>query len=220
MIDFLIELFFPPKCHFCQKLLERGETDLCHKCRKEAPVFSTPKRNFQLIAQWTAVWYYRGNVKDSIRRFKFYNARSYADFFGKAIAMKLQEDPFRNNFDILTWVPVSPLRRFTRGYDQAELLAQALGRELSMTPVPGLVKQRHTKPQSSIHDRTLRRANVFNAYRGINPTLFNGKRVLLVDDVVTTGSTASECAKMLLVSGATHIYLAAVAAATNEKTSR
>ena len=217
MSNFLTRLLFPPKCHFCRKLLDESETDLCHTCRAEAPEFSHSKRNFQLIAQWTAVWYYKGNVRNSIRRFKFYNARGYADFYGRALAMKLQEDPFGDGFDVLTWVPVSPLRRFTRGYDQAELLARALGRELGMTPVPGLVKFRHTKPQSGIRDRALRRANVFNAYRGINPQAFAGKRVLLVDDVVTTGSTAGECAKMLLVSGATHVYLAAVAATPNNK---
>ena len=220
MLHVLTQLLFPPKCHFCRKLLDPGETDLCHQCRKDAPEFSHPKRNFQLIAQWTAVWYYKDSVRNAIRRFKFYNARNYADFFGRAMAMKLQQLSLQDRFDVLTWVPVSPLRRFARGYDQSKLLAQALGRELGMTPVPGLVKIRHTKPQSGIRGRAMRRANVFNAYRGINPAQFAGKRVLLVGDVVTTGSTASECAKMLLVSGATHIYLAAIAAAPNEKTSR
>ncbi|MBR2309792.1 MAG: ComF family protein [Oscillospiraceae bacterium] len=134
--------------------------------------------------------------------------------------MKLQQDPFKDDFDVLTWVPVSSLRRLTRGYDQAELIARALGQELGMTPVPGIIKKRHTKPQSGIHDREMRRANVFNAYEGINPSQFAGKRVLLVDDVVTTGSTAAECAKTLLVSGATHVYLVALAATPNHKSRR
>ena len=220
MFFFLTKLLFPPKCHFCRCVLQDNETDLCHSCRAAAPEFSRAKRNFHLIAHWTAVWYYKDNVRNSIRRFKFYNARGYADFFGRAMAMKLWEDPLPRDFDVLTWVPVSPLRRLTRGYDQAELLAKALGKELGMTPVPGIKKFRHTRPQSGIRNSAERRANVFNAYRGINPALFAGKRVLLVDDVVTTGSTASECAKTLLVSGATHVFLAAIAATPNHKSRR
>ena len=146
MLQFLSRLLFPPKCHFCRKLLADNETDLCHQCRVTAPRFHRAKRNIQLLAHWTAVWYYKGDVRNCIRRFKFYNARNYADFFGRAIAMKLQEDPFGADFDVLTWVPVSRLRRLTRGYDQSELLAQALGNELGITPIPGLIKKRHTKP--------------------------------------------------------------------------
>lgn len=212
MLSALTRLLFPPKCHFCRKVLDRNETDLCHSCRTNAPEFTRSKRNIQLIAHWTAVWYYKDGVRNSIRRFKFYNFRNYADFFGRAIAMKLQEDPFGSDFDILTWVPVSRLRRFTRGYDQSELLAKALGKELGMTPIPGLRKLRHTKPQSGIRSSAERRANVFNAYQNINASLFAGKRVLLVDDVVTTGATAAECAKMILVSGAKSVFLATVAA--------
>ena len=220
MISVLLHLLFPPKCHFCQKVLDLHETDLCHNCRKEAPEFTRPKRNFQLIAQWTAVWYYRGNVPNSIHRFKFYNARNYANFFGKALAARLQDACLDQCFDVLTWVPTSYRRQLNRGYDQSKLLAQAVGKELGIKPVRGLKKLRHTRPQSGIHDSAERRANVFNAYVGVNKTKFAGKRVLLVDDVVTTGSTASECAKMILANGATHVYLATIAAASNDKTRR
>lgn len=216
MSELIAKLLFPPKCHFCRRILADNETDLCRSCRTTAPVFHRSKRNIQLLAHWTAVWYYMGDVRNSIRRFKFYNARHYADFFGRALAAKLQDDPVAGSFDVLTWVPVSRLRRMIRGYDQSELLAQALGRELGITPVPGLVKLRHTKPQSGIYSGAARRANVFNAYTGINPAQFSGKRVLLVDDVITTGATAAECAKMLLVSGATHISLITVAATPNK----
>ena len=100
----LLRLLFPPKCHFCRKVLTYRETDLCHSCREHAPEFTRAKRNFQLVAHWTAVWYYKGDVAKSIRRFKFYNARSYAKFYARAIAMKLKEDPFEQEIDVLTWV--------------------------------------------------------------------------------------------------------------------
>lgn len=220
MFSFLTRLLFPPKCKFCQKILSSQETDLCLPCRTNAPAFGKPKRNFQLIAQWTAVWYYRDDVRNSIRRFKFRNARGYGNFYAKMMALRLKSQPFNGTIDVITWVPVSTRRRLRRGYDQAQLIAKALSKELDIPAVRGLKKTRHTPAQSGIKDASARRANVFNSYKGINPSAFTDKRVLLVDDIITTGATASECAKMLHVSGATHIYLAAVAAASNEKTSR
>ena len=217
MFSYLTRLLFPPKCKFCQKILSSTETDLCLPCRTNAPVFGKPKRNFQLIAQWTAVWYYRDGVRNSIRRFKFHNARSYANFYAKMIALRLKSQPFNGAVDVITWVPVSKRRRLHRGYDQAQLLAKALAKELDIPAVRGLKKIRHTRAQSGIKEASARRANVFNSYKGINSSDLADKRVLLVDDIITTGATASECAKMLHVSGATHIYLAAIAAASNEK---
>ena len=166
--EIVTRLLFPPKCHFCGKVLEKDQTDLCHKCRADAPMFIRSKRSFQLIAQWTAVWYYKGAVRNSIRKFKFHNARNYAIFFGRALAMKLKEVPFGENPEVLTWVPVSRLRKIWRGYDQAELLARVLSEELGLEPVSCLKKIRHTKPQSSIQGEAHRRANVFNVYQHQN----------------------------------------------------
>ena len=175
------------------------------------------KSKIHLVAQWTVVWYYKDKVRGSIHRFKFGNARGYADFYGKCLALKLQSDDFPDNFDILSWVPVSAFRRLRRGYDQSELLANALGKELNLSPVRILKKVRHTPPQSGILQPAYRRANVLNAYCAKNAKLFAGKRVLLVDDVVTTGATVSECAKTLLLYGAKEVYFAAVAAAFHDE---
>ena len=220
MDSVLLRLLFPPKCHFCGKILTYQETDLCHSCRENAPEFTHAKRNFQLIAHWTAVWYYKDGVSKSIRKFKFYNARSYAKFFARAIAVKLLEDPFEKEIDVLTWVPISARRRFARGYDQSELLARALGKELGITPVRTLKKIRNTEPQSGIRNAAMRRANVFGAYKVVEDCNLKRKRILLVDDVITTGATVSECAKTIMVSGASCVYAVAVAATPNDKSRR
>lgn len=216
IITAITALLFPPKCHFCRALLSKNETDICHRCRSDAPVFLWSKRKIPLIAQWTAVWYYKDKVRASLHRFKFGNARGYAPFYGRALAMKLQEVPFGSSFDVLSWVPVSRIRRFFRGYDQSELLAIALGKELGIPAVRTLNKKRHTRPQSSIRDAARRRANILNAFCAENAEQFAGKRVLLVDDVVTTGVTASECAKTLLLNGAKEVDLIAVATAAHD----
>ena len=123
----------------------------------------------------------------------------------------LREQP--EGFDVLTWVPVSRLRKFRRGYDQVELIAKAVGRELGMTPVPLLTKIRHNRPQSGIHGSAQRRANVLGVYRETNREAIAGKKILLLDDILTTGATAGEASRVLLTAGAKEVHCAAVAAA-------
>ena len=123
----------------------------------------------------------------------------------------LQNHP--EGFDCLTWIPVSPLRKLRRGYDQVELLAKAVGKELAMEPVPLLKKVRHNRPQSGISDAAKRRANVLGAYREINRQAISGKRILMLDDILTTGATAGEAARVLLTAGAKEVHCAAIAAA-------
>ena len=212
LYEYLLNLLFPRKCILCRKLLEKEETDLCRKCRVEAPEYPVRKENLQFLDSFTAVWYYEEDVRSSLLRYKFNGLQTYADSYGRLLAMKLlQAHP--EGFDCLTWVPISPMRRFKRGYDQVELLAKAVGRELGMTPVPLLRKVRHNRPQSSLRDAAKRRANVLGAYRERNREQITGKRILLLDDVLTTGATAGECARVLLTAGAKEVHCAAVAAA-------
>ena len=204
------DLLFPPKCILCGKVLEKEELDLCKQCRCDNPVYTHRKSKPQFLDSFTAVWYYEGNVRRSLLRYKFYNCRSFAHGYGRILAMKLlRENP--EGFDCITWVPVSFLRKLTRGYDQVELLANAVGRELGMEPVPLIRKVRHNRPQSGISGEAERRANVLGAYRVKDPAAVKGKRILLMDDVITTGATAGECARVLLTAGAKCVSCAAVA---------
>ena len=212
LYHFLMELLFPPKCVLCRKLLKSGEIDLCRECRADAPEYAGKKINIRFLDSFAAVWYYEGNVRRSLLRFKFYNARSYGVSYSRILAMRLQRE-YPDGFDMLTWVPVSRLRKLRRGYDQVELLAKAVGRELGLSPVPTLKKIRNNRPQSRLKDPAARRANVLGAYRLLEGAAVKGKRVLLLDDILTTGATAGECARVLLSAGAKEVHCAAVAAA-------
>lgn len=134
------------------------------------------------------------------------------------LAMKLQSEGLES-FDILTWVPVSRLRKLKRGYDQVELLVNAVAQELDLVPIRTLRKVRNTPPQSRIHEAAHRRANVMGAYKIVDPSQIQGKRILLLDDIITTGATISECAKTLLLAGAKEVSAAAVAVASHDKPS-
>ena len=96
------------------------------------------------------------------------------------------------------------------------LLAKAVGRELGMTPMPLLRKVRHNRPQSGIHGEAERRANVLGVYRLTQGVEIAGKRILLLDDILTTGATAGEAARVLKTAGAKEVHCAAVASAGKE----
>ena len=214
--DALLNLLFPPKCTLCAKVLEKQETDLCRDCRVNSPECAGIHKNFSFLDSWAAVWYYEGNIRGSLLRYKFRRARHYAPVYGRMLAMRLQQE-YPDGFDILTWVPVSRLRRFTRGYDQVELLAEAVGQELGMQPVSTLKKVRNNRPQSGIVGQAKRRANVLGVYRAVCPQEVRGQRVLLLDDIITTGATAGECARVLLTAGAKEVHCGVIAAARNHE---
>ena len=210
--NWIFQLLFPPKCLLCRKVLRDEELDLCGSCRTDGPECTNFRKKLPFIDSWVAIWYYEDNARRSLLRYKFRGARSYARGYGRLLAMKLLE-AHPDGLDLLTWVPVSPLRKFFRGYDQVELLAQWVGQELGMEPVALLKKIRHNRPQSGIVGDAKRRANVLGAYRAENPELMQGKRIVLLDDIITTGATAGECARVLLTAGAKEVHCGAVAVA-------
>ena len=217
--DRLWELIFPPKCLLCRRVLKDDELDLCRKCRTDSPECRNYRKKLPFIDSWTAVWYYEDNPRRSLLRYKFRGARSYAQGYGRLLAMRLQE-ACPDGFDLLTWVPISGLRRLWRGYDQVELIAMAVGKELDIEPVPLLRKIRHNRPQSGIVGDAKRRANVLGAYRAENAELLQGKRIVLLDDIITTGATAGECARVLLTAGAKEIHCGAMAVARRQSNNK
>ena len=211
LLYWILDFLFPRKCVLCEKLLKDQETDLCKGCRTTIKLYPYGKRKVQFLDSFTAVWYYEGYVRKSLLRYKFGGKRGYAPSYGRTVAMKLAGE-YPEGFDCLTWVPVSSWRRFTRGYDQVELLAVAVSAELGIPAVPMLKKVRHNRRQSGIRDAAARRANVLGAYAVLQPENIRGRRILLLDDILTTGATASECGRMLQSAQAREVHCAAIAA--------
>ena len=215
----LFHLLFPPKCVLCKSFLSKEETDLCRGCRESQLEYNGSKIKISFLAQWTGLWYYKENVRLSILRYKFYGRRNYAQSYGRLLAMKLLKEGW-DDTDLLTWIPISRQRKRKRGYDQSQLLAAAVAKELGMHEVALLQKIRNTKPQSTMGSAAHRRANILGAYEVMDPALVRGKRILLVDDIITTGATASECARTLLTAGAKEVKLATLAVASFENSTQ
>lgn len=207
-----LDLLFPPKCPFCQKILDHPRDPLCPDCQTRLPWLIGPagERKVDFSAGCYSPLVYEKRVREAVHRFKFSRVRAYAGPFGTLIAQCVQ-DHLGELPDAVTWTPLSAKRLRARGFDQAELLAQSVGERLSLPVLATLVKTRDTRPQSELEEESARRANALGAYSLRPDVRVEGLRLLLVDDVVTTGATLSECSSVLLRAGAAEVYCATIA---------
>lgn len=206
----LLNLLYPPKCVFCQKLLRDTEVDLCSDCRTELPKVSYGFKRGECYEICEAVYFYEGAVADSVRRFKFAGCEQYASAYGRFLAKLILQKNIE--FDVLTWVPISDKRAKKRGFRQTKLLAEATAKELGLKAVQTLKKHKDNPAQSSLHSFSDRKKNVKNVYTAVDAQRFCAKRVLLIDDVVTSGATLSECSRVLRKAGAKSIVCVCLAA--------
>lgn len=202
-LQVLLELLYPAKCPFCGRVLERGEEGACAACLEELPRAERGKA-VEGCEICLSPLRYQDGVREGVHRYKFEGGQIHAAVFGGLMARCLSEQ-WDKPVDFITWAPLHPKRRRKRGYDQAELLARRVG-ELSGIPVrPTLEKIRAAGAQSHLQDAAARRANVEGAYRALPGLDLTGMRVVLVDDVVTTGSTLGQCAGCLREAGAASV---------------
>lgn len=212
MKNLLLDLLFPPRCAFCGKLLDTSG-DICPDCetnlpfREEETIVTAIGENRYLCAR---TFYYEDMVQTGVKALKFGKKSWRAGVFARYIAQTAAEQLY-DEFDTVTFVPVSRLRNFQRGFDQARLLAEGTAAIWGTKAEPVLRKTRHTKRQSSLHDPKARARNAKNAYRVPDPAKVRGRRFLLIDDVCTTGSTLSAAADALMEAGAAGVVCAVLA---------
>ena len=199
--DNLLGVFFPRKCPFCGKLT--GKTLLCETCGAALPRCEEIRQGAD-FGRCTAPLYYEGPVRDAILAFKFKAKLGGLDAFGRLMAQTAAER-YSGEFDAITWVPVSKKRLKKRGFDQARYLTASMCVDWHVAPLETLRKVTDNPPQSGLDDAAARRANVLDVYEAVSPEQFAGKRLLLVDDICTTGATLGECARVLKAAGAAEV---------------
>lgn len=207
----LLDILYPPRCAFCGELMERAGSGVCPACEGSLP-YAGEGDSLRMVEGYASVraFYYEAMVERGVHALKFDRTAWRAGVFGRYIAQAAAEY-LGGQFDAVTYVPVSWQRRYTRGFDQARLLAQAAAKAWGVKAEPTLRKIRHNRPQSSLDDPRQRRANVQGAYRPLPRARIAGRRFLLIDDVITTGSTVSACAGTLLEAGAASVVCASLA---------
>ena len=213
LFEALLNLLFPPKCPFCGKV--QDVPGICPDCEKDLPWIpgaEALREGPGGLRCAGAVWYEK-TVRDALLRLKFQGASEIAEPLGELIA-RCAAEQFGGEFDTVTWVPVSKKRLRKRGYDQSELLARSACRFWDIQPVRLLEKKVDNPAQSGIHDGAARRANVLGVYEAVGDVA--GKRILLIDDICTTGATLIECTRVLEDAGAEQVVCVAVALTRKE----
>lgn len=189
----------PPRCLCCGKHISHQEDELCPDCRE--------KRHSYI--QGRALYDYR-SIAESLYRFKYAGRQEYALFFGREMAYYLGDAIRRFHADVLVPVPIHYARKHERGYNQAELLAKELGRQLQMPVDTRLLRRvKRTIPQKLLNDKE-RQNNLKKAFK-IGRNDVKWKSVIIVDDIYTTGSTIDACASVLLEIGIQKVYFIALA---------
>ena len=225
----LLDLIYPPRCPFCGKILDqslngtpfrivhtedRRRAIVCGECAASLPWRENALRNFPGGFVCAGPLVYTGSVRESLLKFKFRGEISYAEPLGALVA-QCAADRFSGEFDAVTWVPISRERRRKRGYDQAEELAKAAGRVWNVRPERFLMKTKNNPPQSSLDSAAERIRNAAGVYaidgKNTDNSPVRGKRILLIDDICTTGATMLECRRVLLENGAAAVFGAVVA---------
>ena len=213
LVKLVLDLIYPPRCPFCGRVLEVWEDEgLCHQCQKTLPWQLEVGKQVDFCARCFSPLWYQGSVRRGMEQFKFRGGQIHARLFGTLMAQCLQ-NRWQKPMDLITWVPLSRKRLRERGYDQAELLARRVGEVTGLPVTAALVKTRNTKAQSSLDADDSRKANVQGVYACRPGVDLAGKRVILVDDVATSGSTLAECAACLRKAGAVSVVALTLARA-------
>ena len=212
-----LDLLFPPKCPYCQKLLDEPRAPVCPRCQASLPWLEgrAGERKIDLADGCYSPLASGEMVREAIHRYKFHRVRALGRPFAALMARCLA-DRLPDGADLICWAPLSRERFRERGFNQAELMAREMGRLLSIPAGPALEKVRDTRPQSELEEESARRANARGAYALLPGADLTGKRVVLVDDVVTSGSTLSECAALLRRAGAEQVFCLTLAKARGD----
>ena len=211
IFDYILSLIYPPKCVFCGTVIDKS--DICEECEKTLPFTKGDSiyQKFPFVDKCISPLYYKDYVRRAVLRFKFAGCSCYSRRLGGIMSECAENNLDCGSIDMISCIPLSRKRMHDRGYNQAELLAKEISKKVGVEYLPTLKKIRHNTAQSTIKDSKQRAANVIGAYRVVDAEKVKGKYILLVDDVVTTGSTVSECARILKKSGAKAVYCVTLA---------
>jgi len=228
----LLDIVYPPRCLVCGR--EEAEP-MCTVCRGEVMPLCAPfcdRCGVPVAAGWLvcddcetgpepafawsqAVGQYTGVLRTAIHRLKYESKGALAAPLGELLAQSLETPspllPPGRQFDCIVPVPLHPSKLRSRGFNQAERIGRVLSQRRGW-PIEsgGLLRVRKTRTQTALH-ATERQRNVQGVFDTKTPLYFEGKSVLLIDDVLTTGSTISECSRVLRNAGAKRVAVLALA---------
>lgn len=224
----MLNTLFPPKCIFCGTPVKSNDFKICKSCAENLP-YNTNKCKMcgnpidtvygEKICAYCrkskppyslafVPLKYSGAVRRAILRYKFYGKISYAKTFAALILIEIKKSNV--SFDEITFVPIHFLKYGMRGYNQSELVAKNIAKMMSLPCRKYLKKTKNTVALSKLPKR-MRAKTISGVFAPKNEELIKNKNILFIDDIITTGATSRECARVLKKAGAAEVFVGAIA---------
>lgn len=222
----LLDWIYPRRCALCDGILGKGERCVCRDCRSRIPKpvgeprcmkcgkpLTVEEREYcydcshtlRLFDGGRGIFLYQGDVKAAMMRFKFHGRREYGEFFGRMMLFYGQPYVKQIRPQVLIPVPVHKRKYRDRGYNQAQVLAEVISSGLSIPIRTDLVlRTKFTKAQKTLNPKE-RKKNLEKAFE-VRPEAGIYRRILLIDDIYTTGSTVNAIAGKLKSQGVEQVF--------------
>ncbi len=231
--NIILDILFPPLCLNCEKYLNDRDKLICEQCLSLIKLNNTffcpicrarlaenkPICHHSSLYMLAAAGNYDDHVlQNLIYYFKYQNFENLAPILSELLLKYLDSSNFNSYFlnlesYIIIPIPLYPGRKRERGFNQAKLLAEFIAKNMNLKLIEYLKRIKNTKPQSLLKGNEMRQKNVLNCFRIKNPDELKGKKVILIDDVFTSGATITEAAKILKTAGVKTIIALVIAKA-------
>lgn len=228
--DDFVSLLFPRLCQSCGEPLVRNEEVICLACLADLPRtdYHIRRENELEKAFWgrcfiekaAAFAYYRrgGIMQELTHRLKYNGITSIGDYFGRLYGSILMESGFLDDIDVIVPVPLHPVKERKRGFNQSMVIAEAIGRAASIEVSGRYIYRRSDSDTQTRKSRVERWENVENIFVAGEDAKKGSSHLLLVDDVITTGSTIEACTGLLKSSMDVRVSVVALGTAIFEST--
>ena len=211
MLNNILELIYPNVCGICEEICKES---LCKKCAikmRKYEINLINKHKKMYFNESMHIFKYDEIIRQKLIEYKFQDKAYMYKTFAKIILKNKKVCGFLEKYDIIIPVPIHKKRRLKRGYNQTELIAKEICKNISLElKTDVLIKQKNIKAQSELN-KNERKQNIKNAFEIKNINEIIDKKILLFDDIYTTGSTVNECSKILKKAGAKQIGVVTIA---------
>lgn len=206
----ILDALFPPKCMFCKV---SGKGKICPDCEKKLPYITgagqlahTPSMGTENLA----VFRYEGRVAESVRKIKYTPNKQLVAFFAARLEEAILQHFADIKFDFLAEVPMAAKEVKERGFNHSAVLCKALSVRMGVPVLGGVLKEKDTAKAQHSLDLVMRMENAKSSIDVAKPRDLCGKNILILDDIITTGSTLDRCATLFYGLGAAKVRYAAI----------
>ena len=219
-----MDFFLPRFCPSCKIKLPTREKFICSSCLNRIKRIDEARLEFEfnkkfldqkIISGFTSLYLFEKDkeLQHLIHSLKYNGKFLTGSFLGEVLGKKIKNELLSWNLNLILPIPLHQLKKAERGYNQSFYISRGLSKEINIPVGSGIIKRRKYTQSQTTMNLLERQKNMEEAFKVKNKKKITGKNILLIDDVITTGATISECGKVLLNAGSKRVYAASVAIA-------